>query len=257
MPHDWSIEGPFDKENPTGKDGGFLPSGVGWYRKSFTLPASYRGKRVFVEFDGVMANSDVWVNGHHLGKRPFGYIGFRYELTPHLDFGAGRANVVAVRADNSGQPASRWYTGAGIYRHARLVVTDPVHVEHWGTFVTTPEVSAEHATVRVESTVVNQSETPRSVSLEVTLVGPDGRAGAGARNQTASHRPRPLRRLPAGDRPQEPAALGHQTARTSIKRSSRFARARAPSTTTASRSASASSASTRRPASGSTGATSN
>ncbi|HEX6625773.1 MAG TPA: glycoside hydrolase family 2 TIM barrel-domain containing protein, partial [Pyrinomonadaceae bacterium] len=179
VPHDWSIEGPFDKENPTGKDGGFLPSGVGWYRKSFTLPAGYRGKRVFVEFDGVMANSDVWVNGHHLGKRPFGYISFRYELTPHLDFGAGRANVVAVRADNSGQPASRWYTGAGIYRHVRLVVTDPVHVEHWGTFVTTPEVSAEHATVRVESTVANQSESPRSVSLEITLVGPDGRAGAG------------------------------------------------------------------------------
>lgn len=180
VPHDWSIEGPFAKEHPTGRDGGYLPSGVGWYRKSFSLPAGYEGRRVFVEFDGVMANSDVWVNGRHLGKRPYGYIGFRYELTEHLDFGTGRRNVIAVRADTTGQPASRWYTGAGVYRHVRLVVTDPVHVEHWGTFVTTPEVTAERATVRVESTVVNQSSEPRTVSLAVTLNGPEGRAaGAG------------------------------------------------------------------------------
>ncbi len=175
VPHDWSIEGPFSKENPTGRDGGFLPAGVGWYRKHFTLPAADKGRRVFVEFDGVMANSDVWVNGQHLGKRPFGYIGFRYELTGHLNFGAGKSNVLAVRADNSGQPASRWYTGAGIYRHVRLVVTDPVHLEHWGTFVTTPRAAADHAVVRVESTVVNKSDSPRDVALQVTLLDPAGR----------------------------------------------------------------------------------
>jgi len=179
-PHDWSIEGPFDEKNPTGKDGAFLPSGVGWYRKHFELPATHKGRRVFVEFDGVMANSDVFVNGRHLGRRPFGYIGFRYELTEHLNFGRGRANVIAVRADNSGQPASRWYTGAGLYRHVRLVVTGPVHVEHWGTFVTTPAVTKDGATVRVESTIANRSGAARNVSLHVTLYGPDGRPAGSA-----------------------------------------------------------------------------
>src|SRR6185436_15920021 len=159
VPHDWSIEGPFDKDNPTRGSGGFLPSGVGWYRKHFTLAADSKNKRVFIDFDGVMANSDVWVNGFHLGKRPYGYVSFRYELTGHLSFGVDKPNVIAVRADNSGQPASRWYTGAGIYRHVRLVVTNPVHIENWGTFVTTPQVSADHATVRVETEVVNQSNT--------------------------------------------------------------------------------------------------
>ena len=180
VPHDWSIEGPFDERNPTGKDGGYLPAGVGWYRKHFTVPADLARRRVFVEFDGVMANSDVWVNGRHLGRRPFGYIGFRYELTDHLKFGPGASNVLAVRADNSGQPASRWYAGAGIYRHVRLVSTDPVHIEHWGTFVTTPRVSAGAATVRVESTAVNRSGAPREVSLQVTLLDPDGRTAGTA-----------------------------------------------------------------------------
>src|SRR5581483_5543944 len=125
VPHDWSIEGPFDQKNPTGGAGGFLPAGVGWYRKHFALPASAARQRVFVEFDGVMANSDVWINGFHLGKRPYGYVSFRYELTGHLQSGPTPSNILAVRADNSGQPASRWYTGAGIYRHVRLIVTDP------------------------------------------------------------------------------------------------------------------------------------
>src|SRR6185436_11220915 len=128
VPHDWSIEGPFDKSNPTSGAGGFLPAGIGWYRKHFILPADYSRRRVFIDFDGVMANSDVWINGFHLGKRPYGYVSFRYELTGHLNFGSNKANVLAVRANNSGQPASRWYTGAGIYRHVRLVVTNPVHI---------------------------------------------------------------------------------------------------------------------------------
>src|SRR6266536_5291511 len=111
VPHDWSIEGPFDEKNPTGGAGGFLPAGVGWYRKYFSLPAKYAGRRVFIDFDGVMANSDVWINGFHLGRRPYGYVSFQYELTDHLNFG-NKPNVIAVRADNSGQPASRWYAGA-------------------------------------------------------------------------------------------------------------------------------------------------
>ena len=182
VPHDWSIEGPFDEQNPTGKDGAYLPAGVGWYRKHFNVPAGDSKRRVFVEFDGVMANSDVWVNGHHLGKRPYGYIGFSYELTEHLNF--GKENVIAVRADNTGQPASRWYTGAGIYRHVRLVTNDPVHIEHWGTFVTTPQVTGASATVNVRSTVVNQSEAARSVALQVQLTGPDGKVVATAETKS-------------------------------------------------------------------------
>ena len=175
VPHDWSIEGPFDEKNLTGGAGGFLPAGVGWYRKHFTLPASAAHARVFVEFDGVMANSDVWINGFHLGHRPYGYVSFRYELTGHLNFGSDKQNVLAIRADNSGQPASRWYAGAGIYRHVRLVITDPVHIEHWSTFITTPKVETAEATVRVESIVVNQSDALRNVSLQITLLDPDGR----------------------------------------------------------------------------------
>src|SRR3984957_12265732 len=101
VPHDWSIEGPFDEKNPTGGAGAFLPAGVGWYRKHFSAPQEFADRRVFIDFDGVMANSDVWINGEHLGKRPYGYVSFRYELTGHLKFGPRSENVLAVRADNS------------------------------------------------------------------------------------------------------------------------------------------------------------
>lgn len=174
VPHDWSIEGPFDEKNMTGRGGGYLPSGVGWYRKHFLLPQNYSSRHVFIEFDGVMANSDVWINDHHLGKRPYGYVSFVYELTSHLKFGKDE-NVIAVRADNSGQPASRWYTGAGIYRHVRLFVKNPVHVEQWGTFITTPEVTAEKATVRIQSEVVNRSNAAQTVFLQVSVLDPSGR----------------------------------------------------------------------------------
>src|SRR5947209_735481 len=165
VPHDWSIEGPFDEKNPTGGAGGFLPAGVGWYRKHFTLPASASHRHVFIDFDGIMANSDVWINGFHLGHRPYGYVSFSYELTGHLNFGGD--NVIAVRADTSAQPASRWYSGAGIYRHVRLVATDPVHIVENGVFISTPQISMSgctgysasetvQATVKIETLVTNE-----------------------------------------------------------------------------------------------------
>lgn len=175
VPHDWSIEGPFDQTNRTGGAGGFLPAGVGWYRKHFALPPDYASRRVFIDFDGVMANSDVWINGFHLGKRPCGYVSFRYELTGHVAFGGGKTNVLAVRADNSAQPASRWYAGAGIYRHVRLLVVNPVHIDQWGIFVSTPEATPGRAVVRVQTAVINQSDAPREVTLESSIVGPDGK----------------------------------------------------------------------------------
>lgn len=174
LPHDWSIEGPFDQSNPTGHAGAYLPAGVGWYRKHFSVPADYATRRVFIDFDGIMANSDVWINGTHLGHRPYGYVSFRYELTRHLKFGADRPNILAVRADNSAQPASRWYAGAGIYRHVRLIITDSIHLDHWATSVTTPAVSASAATVHLRSTVVNQSDTPRQVTLQFILFDLNG-----------------------------------------------------------------------------------
>jgi len=173
VPHDWSIDGPVDQKNPTGQGGGFMPSGVGWYRKHFTLSNEFSNRLVFLEFDGVMANSDVWINGDHLGNRPYGYVSFSYELTPHLNF--GKDNVIAVRADTSKQPASRWYTGAGIYRHVRLVIKDSVHIPQWGTFVSTPKVAEKEAIVSVTTEVLNQTPSPQQVSLLVKLINPNGR----------------------------------------------------------------------------------
>ena len=182
VPHDWSIAGPFDEKNPARGAGAFLPSGVAWYRKTLTLPAGAAGRRVFVEFDGIMHNSDVWLNGAHLGHRPNGYVSLRYDLTPHLR--PGGPNVLVVRVDSSAQPASRWYSGAGIYRHTRLVVTDAVHLEGDATFVTTPIISAASAAVRVQTTVVNQSASARELSLAITLLAPDGKMIATAKTQS-------------------------------------------------------------------------
>ena len=167
VPHDWSIEGPFDRANKTGGAGAFLPYGVSFYRKHFRLAPADSGRQVYIDFDGVMANSDVWINGFHLGKRPYGYVSFRYDLTGHLNFGA-KDNVLSVRTDTSQQPASRWYEGAGIYRHVRLVVTDPVHIEHWATFITTPDVHTVHVRTDIAG------DLARGITLEVTLTAPDG-----------------------------------------------------------------------------------
>jgi beta-galactosidase len=174
LPHDWSIEGPFAQTNKTGGAGGWLPSGVGWYRKSFPLPKEFAAKRFFIEFDGVMQNSEVWINGVSLGKRPFGYVSFRYDLTPHLKLGPGQTNVLAVRADTSAQPASRWYSGAGIYRHVRLVMTDAIHFEHNSVFVTSKSIRTNGATIRVAATVTNASAVACEISVSAAIPGPPG-----------------------------------------------------------------------------------
>jgi beta-galactosidase len=174
LPHDWSIEGEFSESNPAGTGGGALPGGIGWYRKAFTVPATVRGKLVFVEFDGVYRNSEVWVNGHYLGKRPYGYSSFSYELTPHLVYGP-KANVIAVKVDNSRQPNSRWYSGSGIYRNVWLTTVDRVHVEHWGTYLVTPEVSEHSATVVVKTKVSNGSESAAAVNLTTILQDASGK----------------------------------------------------------------------------------
>ena len=174
VPHDWAIEGPFLKDEPVGRGGGYRPSGVSWYRKRFTLPPVPAGRRVFVEFDGVMANSEVWINGHRLGRRPFGYVSFGYELTGLLERGDDRPNTLAVRTDTTAQPDSRWYTGQGIYRHVRLVTTDAVRIAPSGLFVSTPQVSAERAVVRLSASVVNGSDQARDLSVHLAVLDPAG-----------------------------------------------------------------------------------
>ena len=174
LPHDWSIEGEFSENAPSGTGGGALPGGLGWYRKTFTVPLTAKGKLLFVEFDGVYRNSEVWINGHYLGKRPYGYISFAYELTPHLIYGGGQ-NVIAVKVDNSQQPNSRWYSGSGIYRNVWLTTLDPVHVEQWGTYVTTPEVTTQSATVVIKTKVSNDSNGGAPVNLTTIIVDASGR----------------------------------------------------------------------------------
>ena len=158
LPHDWSIEGTPQRDAPAGGRGGYFPTGTGWYRKAFRLPAGSRGREAWLEFDGVYMNADVWVNGALLGRRPYGYSSFAYDITRHLVPGV---NVVAVRVDNSRQPNSRWYTGSGIYRHVWLTLVDPLHVGHWGTYVTTPVADSSGADLVVRTRVENDGAAAR------------------------------------------------------------------------------------------------
>lgn len=179
LPHDWSIEGTFNKDNPATPEGGALPGGIGWYRKIFTVPLASKGKQVYIDFDGVYHHSDVWINGHHLGFRPNGYISFRYDLTPHLNYGG--VNVIAVKADNSQQPNSRWYSGSGIYRNVWLVTTNKIAIDHWGTYVTTPKVSSASATVALKTRVKNEADK-QGYTVKIAIYDAAGKlvSGGGA-----------------------------------------------------------------------------
>jgi beta-galactosidase len=171
VPHDWSSEGPFSPEYASGT--GYAPAGIGWYRKHFQLDQIQRDQSVAIEFDGVYDYSAVWINGHFIGGRPFGFIGFQLELTPYLNRNGGD-NVVAVRVDHSRFADSRFYTGSGIYRNVRLVITDRVRIAHWGVFVTTPKVRTQSAIVHIETTVENHSADPRKFLLQSDIVAPGG-----------------------------------------------------------------------------------
>jgi beta-galactosidase len=173
LPHDWSIEGPYSQDAPTGGPGGYLPTGIGWYRRHFTTPESWRGRKVSIEFEGVYRNSGVWINGQPLGQWPYGYTSFYQDLTPYLKFGR-EANVIAVRVDNSAQPNSRWYSGSGIYRHVWLTVTNPLHVAPWGTYVTTSEVTTNSADVRIRTQVQNEGSQTQTVSLVSEILDSEG-----------------------------------------------------------------------------------
>ena len=172
LPHDWSIAGPYSEDAPSGAQG-YLPTGIGWYRKIFRLPQSDAGRRILLQFDGVYQCSDVWINGQHLGNRPYGFVPFCYDLSPHLHFGA-EPNVVAVRVDNSHQPNLRWYSGSGIYRHTWLINTGPVYVEQWGTCIATPQIARQSATVAVSTRVRNEMQELAPCTLTTTVVDESG-----------------------------------------------------------------------------------
>ncbi|MEO8413016.1 MAG: glycoside hydrolase family 2 TIM barrel-domain containing protein [Ginsengibacter sp.] len=169
LPHDWSIEGTFSKDNPAKPGGGALPGGIGWYRKAFTVPVSEKNKIVLISFDGVYMNSEVWINGHPLGSRPNGYISFQYDLTPFLKYG-NEQNILAVKVDNSKQPNSRWYSGSGIFRNVWLTTVNKIHVAHWGTFVSTPQVSNKSAAVHISTDIQNQYATTKMVEVHTIIL---------------------------------------------------------------------------------------
>jgi beta-galactosidase len=190
LPHDWSIEGPINPPPAGDKNGGFFTHGIGWYRNHFLLPRT-AGRKVVVEFDGVYMNSDAWINGHFLGHRPYGFVGFRYDLTDFLTTD-GSPNVLAVRVDDSLEPALRWYAGSGIYRHVRLVATGYTHFRlDGGVSITTPGITADQAIVQasyvIDAHFFNEEErqawladswhakpVTREVVLESSVLAPDG-----------------------------------------------------------------------------------
>lgn len=177
LPHDWGIEGPFKQEYP-GETGKLPWWGIAWYRKTFSVPASDKGRRFHLYVDGAMSFANVWINGQYVGGWPYGYASWRVDLTPHIN--AGAENVIAIRLDNP-PDSSRWYPGGGIYRNVWLEKTAPVRVGQWGTFVTTPEVSAASASVNIAVDVVNETDSLATVAVRNELYELNGDGAPGRR----------------------------------------------------------------------------
>lgn len=182
VPHDFSIEHPFDSANTTGPGGGYAYSGIGWYRKHFKTDAAFSGKKVWVLFDGVYRNSEVWINGHYLGMRPYGYSSFYYDLTQHLK-PVGQENIIAVKVNTTEQPNSRWYTGSGIYRHVWLVAKNTLHIDQWGVFARTKEANNDRASVDVAIALRNESTISSSCTVITKLIDAAGREAGRAESK--------------------------------------------------------------------------
>ena len=166
VPHDWAIEGPFKPEYNL-RTGGLPVFGMAWYRKHFTIDAAKKGQIITLEFDGVMNNSTIYINGKKIYHRPFGYIGFEIDITPYIDF--ANKNVIAVNV-NPEVLSARWYPGAGIYRNVWLETKQKIHVKHWGTQITTPTISDDKATIAIETTVENSAKNAsKNLILETTI----------------------------------------------------------------------------------------
>lgn len=177
LPHDWSIEQDFNKNSPSTHEGGFLDGGIGWYRKSFVLPKEIEGKKITIDFDGVYMDSYIYVNGEQVGNHPYGYTPFSFDITHNLICDGVTENVISVKVNNK-QPSSRWYSGSGIYRDVKLTVTDKVHVEQYGTYVTTPNLESEYATgkatVNIKTDITNEEGSDKEVNLISTIYDAKG-----------------------------------------------------------------------------------
>lgn len=186
LPHDWSIEdlpgtgSPFSKGALSQVSGGFTTGGTGWYRKHFTVPVADKGKRIVIQFDGVYMNAQLWINGKKLGKHPYGYTSFWYDITPYVRY--DRENILTVKVRNEGEN-SRWYAGSGIYRHVWMNVLEPVHIAQWGTFITTPDVNKQSATVDVTTRIKNNTGAAVTASLLTRLVDVKGKVVAEEKRQ--------------------------------------------------------------------------
>jgi beta-galactosidase len=181
LPHDWSIEGDFNEINPATTQEAALPTGIGWYRKIFTLPVSVNNKNVSMEFDGIYRNSEVWINGHYLGKRPNGYISFQYDLTPFIKQAPAK-NIIAVKVDNSHQPDSRWYSGSGIYRNTRLVISNRIAIAPLGVFITASVLNDKRAIVNIKTKISNTTGSPVWVDMKCDIYDEAGRLVVSAKN---------------------------------------------------------------------------
>ncbi len=177
LPHDWSIEdlpgtdSPIDPVAIGGVNTGFFVGGTGWYRKHFNIQSSQVARRFYLQFDGVYMNADIWLNGKHLGNHPYGYTSFGFDITEHLLL--DQENVIAVEVKNEGEN-TRWYSGSGIYRHVWLIATNPVHVAHWGTSITTPEVGDTESVIKAVTRIVNNAKDDKVVTLTTRIIDPGG-----------------------------------------------------------------------------------
>jgi len=170
LPHDWAIEGPFDSKY-NARTGGLPVHGIGWYRKHFNIESSHKNKVISVEFDGAMNNAQVWVNGNLVGERPYGYIGFEFDISKYIEF--GKDNVIAVKLSPE-DLAARWYSGAGIYRNVHLKINNAIHIPQYGTYITTPTVTKEKATVIIKTRIANQNTKEKSAKLNTRIYAPNG-----------------------------------------------------------------------------------
>ncbi|MDR2086540.1 MAG: DUF4982 domain-containing protein [Dysgonamonadaceae bacterium] len=174
LPHDWSVEGVLSPNLASCT--GYLPGGIGWYQKNLHIPTAQEGQKVFLYFEGVYNRSEVFLNGHSLGKRPNGYISFLFDATPHVRF--GKENLLTVRVDHSQSADSRWYTGSGIYRNVWLIYANPTHIAHWGVFVYPEKATEKDARLSVEVEIVNESATNQTLIVRNELISPEGKVVA-------------------------------------------------------------------------------
>lgn len=173
LPHDWSIEGAVNLNNTSGNDGGYFPTGVGWYRKSFYIPSSQKENKTVIYFEGVYMNAEVFINGKSLGIYPYGYTSFSYDLSSHLNY--GKNNLISVKVDNSKQKSSRWYTGSGIYRNVWLIAKKNISVAEWGVGIVSDKITEKNAAIHIDTKIDHSNNSPKDLTLRTVVFNEKGK----------------------------------------------------------------------------------